>query len=210
MSKKILFQGDSITDCNRGNGLGTGYANLVAATLGFQNPQKYEFINRGISGNDIVNLYARIKSDFINLNPDYASIFIGINDVAHEICNNNGVATEKFEKIYDMMICEILEACPQIKIIIIPPVVLEGVSTCNTDALPNRFSQFEEDTAKKAEVCRKIAFKYGFPFIELQSAFNEMCQKADSSYWSIDGIHPTTFGHEMIKKKWLEAFELIK
>ena len=104
MAKRILFQGDSITDCGRARDsfydLGNGYANLVKASLGTDHPAEYEFINRGVGGNRIVDLYARIKADFINLKPDYASIYIGVNDAWHEISSRNGVDTEKFEKIY--------------------------------------------------------------------------------------------------------------
>ena len=53
MSKRILFQGDSITDCGRARddfyNLGTGYANLIKASLGTDCPNEYEFINRGVS-----------------------------------------------------------------------------------------------------------------------------------------------------------------
>lgn len=41
--------------------------------------------NRGIAGDRIAGLYARIKKDIWNLNPDMVSILIGINDVWHEI-----------------------------------------------------------------------------------------------------------------------------
>ena len=103
MSKRILFQGDSITDCGRDRNqfyhMGRGYASMVTGVLGLDHPGEYEFINRGISGNRIVDLYARIKSDFINLQPDYASILIGVNETWHEVSHQNGVDTEKFEKI---------------------------------------------------------------------------------------------------------------
>lgn len=115
MSKRILFQGDSITDCGRHrdqfHDLGRGYPHLIKAGLGLDCPGDYEFINRGISGNRIVDLYARIKCDFINLQPDYASIYIGVNDTWHEIASQNGVDTAKFEKIYEMLIDEIQAAC---------------------------------------------------------------------------------------------------
>ena len=69
---RILFQGDSITDCYRvkeGDALdlrmGMGYAMLVQAELGYEEPNKYVFMNRGISGNRINDLYARIKKDII-------------------------------------------------------------------------------------------------------------------------------------------------
>ena len=70
MRKRILFQGDSITDCGRNRvdfySVGNGYPNLVKATFGYDNAGEYEFINKGVSGDRIVDLYARIKCDFIN------------------------------------------------------------------------------------------------------------------------------------------------
>ena len=112
--KKILFQGDSITDCHRTKlpmeNMGAGYPLLVQAKLGFENPGKYEFVNRGISGNRIVDIYARIKADIINLAPDYMSLLIGVNDVWHDFDFQNGVSADKYEKLYCMLIEEIREA----------------------------------------------------------------------------------------------------
>ena len=214
MAKRILFQGDSITDCGRNRddfyGMGNGYAHLVKASLGMDYPNEYEFINRGISGNRIVDLYARMKADFINLAPDYVSIYIGVNDVWHEIAIQNGVDTAKFETIYTMLIDEIKEACPKTKIIILSPFVMEGDATCNTEQIPDRLARFKTDVAEKAAVAKKIAGKYGFPLIELQPAFDEACEKAPAAYWSPDGVHPTACGHEIIKRLWLETFEKIK
>lgn len=214
MSKIILFQGDSITDCRRDRsdfyGTGCGYPHLIKASLGHDCPNEYEFINRGISGNRIVDLYARIKADFINLAPDYASIYIGVNDAWHEINHQNGVDTAKFEKIYTMLIDEIKAALPDIKLMIIAPYVLEGSATCDTDEIPDRLARFRADVAEKAAVSKKIAEKYGLPLIELQSAFDRACEKAEPKYWTGDGVHPTPHGHELIKRLWLDAFETIK
>ena len=212
--KRILFQGDSITDCGRirehFDDLGRGYPSLIKATLGLACPNEYEFLNRGIGGNRIVDLYARIKADFINLKPDYASIYMGVNDTWHEISFNNGVDTAKFETIYTMLIDEVLSACPDIKLILIAPFVLEGGGTCNTEEQPARFDYFKKDVAEKAAVVKKLAEKYGFELIELQPAFDEACKKAPADYWTIDGVHPTMCGQEIIKQLWLEAFEKIK
>lgn len=213
MSKKILFQGDSITDCSR-NGdyffkIGTGYANAVTAELGAKYPNEYEFVNMGISGNRIVDLFARIKSDFINLNPDVASIYIGVNDSWHEIKHVNGVSTEKFETIYDMMICEIYASCPDIKLILIAPFVLEGKETCNTEDCPDRLNRFITDVGEKAQAVKRIAQKYNLPLIDLQTAFDEACEVASPDYWTIDGVHPTLAGHNIIKNLWIQEFEKI-
>lgn len=214
MAKRILFQGDSITDCGRKREefyhTGNGYARMVSGSLGLDHPGEYEFINRGISGNRIVDVYARIKMDFINLQPDYASIYVGVNDTWHEITKGNGVDTAKFEKIYSMLIDEVLEACPGVKLMIIAPYVLEGIKTCDTEEIPDRWARFQKDVAEKAAAAKRIAEKYGLPLIELQPAFDKACEKAPAEYWTGDGVHPTACGHEIIKRLWLETFEKMK
>ena len=211
--KRILFQGDSITDCGRKReefyGMGSGYANLVKASLGMDRPNEFEYVNRGISGNRIVDLYARMKIDLINLAPDYLSIYIGVNDVWHEIAKDNGVATPKFEKIYSMLLDEIREALPETKIILISPYVLPGTATCDTEEKPDRWSRFQIGVAEKAAVVKKLAETYNLPLIELQPAFDAACEKAPADYWARDGVHPTACGHEIIKRLWLETFSAL-
>lgn len=214
MAKRILFQGDSITDVGRLEDrrffMGNGYPLLVKSSLGYDYPGEYEFFNRGISGNRIVDLYARIKADFININPDYASIYIGVNDAWHEISNKNGVDTKKFKTIYKMLIDEVKAACPNVKLILIAPFVLEGSATCNTEEIPDRLERFNVDVAEKAQVVKELATQYSIPLIELQPAFNKALEQAPADYWTGDGVHPTPNGHELIKRLWLEIFEKIR
>ncbi|MBQ5749094.1 MAG: SGNH/GDSL hydrolase family protein [Oscillospiraceae bacterium] len=214
MAKRILFQGDSITDWHRKRedfyGMGEGYPVLVKASLGMECPGEYEFINRGIGGNRSVDIYARIKEDFINLKPDYASIYMGVNDAWHEIVWNKGVDTEKFERVYSMLIDEVQAACPNVKLMIIAPFVLEGSATCNFEDIPDRWDRFRTDVPEKAAACKRVAQKYNLPLIELQSAFDEACKAAPADYWTYDGVHPTPCGHEIIKRLWLETFEKMK
>lgn len=202
--RTILFQGDSITDADRirqdAFNLGRGYPLLVSAKLGFEHPGEYIMYNRGISGNRIVDLYARIKMDIINLKPDIMSILIGVNDVWHEFGNQNGVDSEKFFKIYCMLIEEIREVLPDIKIMILEPFVLKEKST------EASYDLFREEVEKRAEKSRLVAEKYGLTFISLQDKFDEAARLAPNSHWLADGVHPTYSGHELIKREWLKAF----
>lgn len=205
---KILFQGDSITDAGRNRNdsahMGGGYAMLVKAALGFENPEKYEFFNRGISGNRVVDLYARIKSDVINLRPDVMSILIGVNDVWHDFAPSpNGVDADKYYKIYDMLIEEVLTALPDIKIMIFEPFVLKA------QARESEWSIFRPEVEKRAAMARKIAEKYNLPFIELQKDFDELSKDTGTEYWLYDGVHPSVVGHEFIKRKWIAAFKAL-
>src|SRR5580693_2752855 len=84
---RILFQGDSITDGNRGRSLdpnhilGHGYAFIIAAKFGAAFPEaNLEFFNRGVSGNTVLDLEKRWQKDTLDLRPDVLSILIGVND----------------------------------------------------------------------------------------------------------------------------------
>jgi len=206
--KTILFQGDSITDYHRDRNsisdLGKGYPNLVGSALGFENPGKYVFIDKGISGNRIVDVYARIKDDILNLKPDVMSILIGVNDVWHEYDWNNGISTAKFEKLYRIMLDEILEQLPDIKIMIMEPFCLLGPATEK-----NWDKGFEQEVKDKAAVAKKIADEYKLTYIPLQSKFDEAAKSTENTYWLYDGVHPSTAGNELIKREWLKAFETL-
>ena len=201
--KTFLFQGDSITDWGRNrddiNSLGMGYPVVTAANIGAEYPQKFRFINKGISGNRIVDLYARIKCEILNLKPDYLSILIGINDVWHELGHRNGVAAPKFEKIYSMLIEEIKEELPEIKIFILEPFVTAGTAT------DENIDYFVSEAKLRAEAAKRVAEKFDLTFIPLQKVFDEAIEKAPASYWTIDGVHPTAEGHGLIAKELTKA-----
>lgn len=199
---KFVFQGDSITDAGRDRdniaSFGVGYPNLVASELMFKYPGKYEFINEGVSGNRIVDLYARIKQDLINHRPDCLSILIGVNDVWHELNEKNGVAAPKFEMVYSMLIEEIKEALPDIKIFILEPFVLKGSGT------ERYFDEFLADVKLHAQAARKVAEKYNLIFIPLQEVFDEASKLMPPTYWAADGVHPTSAGHALIKEELIK------
>ena len=210
MKKRVLFQGDSITDALRSRDndrfAGNGYPTLVAGRLGYEEPGVYECINRGISGNRIVDLYARIKKDLINLKPDVLSILIGVNDVWHEEEIQNGVDAVKFERVFDMLLTEVQEALPNVRILILEPFVLEGSATENTAERPARWDYFRDETPLRAQAAKRVAQKHGAAFVPLQERFNEVCRQAEASFWLFDGVHPTAAGHELIARAWMEAF----
>ena len=205
--KTILFQGDSITDCNRdreySESRGNGYATVVAATLGYKYPGEYKFLNRGIGGNRVVDVYARIKNHILNIKPDYMSILVGVNDVWHELEIQNGINTEKYIKIYSMLISEIKEELPDTKIMILEPFVLDGTAT------HENIEYFRTEVADKAKASKRIAEDFNLSFIPLQKHFDEMVKRAPEGYWSIDGVHPTTMGHEFIKREWIKVFNTL-
>ena len=206
--KKILFQGDSITDAGRSRendaARGIGYPTLVSASLGFDRPDEFEFVNKGISGNRVIDLIARVKSEIINLKPDYMSILIGINDVWHEIEYQNGIETKRFEMYYNMLIEEVKEALPDIKIMILEPFVLKASAT------EENWDKFRSGAEEKAAAAKRVAQKNNLLFVPLMEKFDDAAKTAPNEYWLTDGVHPTAMGHELIKREWLKAFETLE
>lgn len=215
MAKVILFQGDSVTDCDRRRNdnfysLGFGYATMVKAELGCKYPEEYEFYNRGVSGDKILNVYARSAMDIFYIKPDYMSLLIGVNDVWHGLDIGRNTGTKRFENVYSLLIKDIRETMPDTKIMIMEPFALKGSATDNTEDEPDRLEKFLGNTRELAAVARKIAEENGLTFIPLQSVLDEACKTAPAEYWLIDGVHPTAMGHNLIKNEWIKAFEAIR
>ncbi len=206
---KILFYGDSITDADRGRDvtepnkkLGGGYVAYAANRLFDNNLSAYDVYNRGVSGNRIVDLYARIKADCWNLKPDVLSILIGINDIWHEVARQNGVELDRFENIYRLLLSETRERLPETKIMLCEPFVLLGSAT---EAEFDRFSEVK----KYAEVVKKLADEFSAVFVPLQAAFDKAAEQCGSSEILADGVHPTLKGSVVLGNEWLKAFKTI-
>lgn len=218
--KTILFQGDSITDCGRSKedslsaiqspyAFGTGYAYMSAAHLALSHPGEYTFYNRGVGGNRIVDVYARLKADILNLRPDYMSILIGINDVWHEISRQNGVPTPKFERIYRMLLDEIYEELPDIKILLFTPYVIEGTATVDPEN-PAKWETFRDGCAEKAEAVRRIARDYPVGLSVTQPLFNAAEGKIPADQLAKDGVHPGLSGAAILSREFLGWFESVR
>lgn len=204
---KILFFGDSITDMVRARdcdnlpySYGVGFVNCISSTLKFENPEKYEIINRGISGNRVVDLYARIKSDVWNHEPDVVSILIGVNDVWHELENKNGVEIERFERVYRMLIEDTKKALPKVKFILCEPFILLGSAT------QEKYEKFcvVKDYAK---VVKGLAEEFSIPFVALQERFDRVAKEHAAMHYLYDGVHPNVAGGKLIADAWLEVFK---
>lgn len=205
---KILLYGDSITDAGRNKDVrvpsvpwafGYGYPTFIAGGLYSEDPEKYTVINRGISGNRIVDLYSRIKIDVWNEQPDVISILVGINDIWHEINYQNGVELERFDRIYRMLIEDTRKVLPDVKIMLIEPFVLKGSAT------EEKFDTFSE-VYRYAEAIKKIAEDLDCVFVPTQKKLSEAAEKHGNQHYLYDGVHPMIAGATLIADQWLKKF----
>lgn len=197
---RVLFQGDSITDGNRGRGadpnhiLGHGYVFIIAARHGAAFPAaKLEFANRGISGNTVLDLEKRWTKDTLELKPDLLSILIGVND------NGRNVPLEQYEEVYDRLITDAKAANPKLKLVLCEPFLLNHKATTPQNGSPN------EGIVKRQEIVARLAAKHGAALVHFQKVLDDACQRAPASYWIWDGVHPTYAGHQLLADEWERA-----
>ena len=87
--EKVLFIGDSITDCGRRGDhapLGSGYVKKVTELITAKYPERrIEYVNKGIGGDIVEGLEARWDTDVIAEKPDWLSVKIGINNASRQL-----------------------------------------------------------------------------------------------------------------------------
>ena len=202
---KILFLGDSITDVGRDrdnpSSLGEGYPLLIGSRLGADFPGQHTCRNTGISGNRIVDLYARIKVDCWNWQPDVLSILVGINDTWHNLRENpNGVGTGRFHRLLQMLVEDTLARMPDCTLLLMEPFVLLGTATAEN------WQTFAEEVPQRAQAVREVAEQFHAHFLPLQSLLDDACKRCPPEHWLADGVHPTSAGHQLIADAWLDLF----
>jgi lysophospholipase L1-like esterase len=211
--KKLLFFGDSITDADRDRNTddlpfsrGRGYVFLLDGEFSQKYPIEYQLLNRGIGGNNVIDLYARAKKDCWNLKPDMLTITMGINDVCFEeyTKNPNGVEIDRFDAIYRMFLDDTIRYCGNIPCVLIQPFIL---TIRENDTL---YKDFLIEAKKYAKVVEKIAKDYGCYTISMQETFEKWANKHGAKYVLYDGTHPNVAGAKLIANEWMKIFELIK
>ncbi len=197
---KILFQGDSITDCGRdrsdSHDLGQGYAKYAAAFIKARHPETdFEFFDLGISGHKVSDLRDRWQADCIDLQPDLVSILIGVNDTWHHAGERDWIPNEVFEADYRSLLTNIKEKT-NAKIILLEQFLL-----------PSEKDWFREDLGPKIEITRKLAREFADMFIPTDGLFAAACVGTDPALWAADGVHPTEAGAIFIAQHYADAFD---
>ncbi|HOU09765.1 MAG TPA: SGNH/GDSL hydrolase family protein [Clostridiales bacterium] len=199
----ILFQGDSITDCGRSrlrnNGLGSGYVRMIAGALKKAAPDAgIRVLNRGISGNRAIDLVERWQKDCIDLQPDYLSILIGVNDTWRAFDSNDYTADVTFKARCRTILEETLKKT-QAKIILLSPFLLD---------VNEKVTKMREDLSGKQRAVGELAQEYAAKWLDLDAVFAQACTTAPPTEFSLDGVHPTAKGHALIAAEWLKAWDV--
>lgn len=202
---RVVFAGDSVTDMGSTNPVGEGlfdnlgksYVRIIENMLVAWYPElNIRITNSGISGNTSRDLAARFDRDVVDLNPQWVSICIGINDVWRQFDTPAipewAVTIEEYEKNLEEMILKIKEK-------------VNGIFLCTPYYIePNGEDAMRKRMDEYGLVCKKLAKKYGCELIDFQSLYNEFCKYKHSSIIAWDRVHPNQMGATLMAKEFLK------
>jgi lysophospholipase L1-like esterase len=203
----ILLQGDSITDWHRSRteitgytvgALGSGYSFFTTGELLKQYPAyNLNIFNRGVSGDKVFQLADRWDKDCLELKPNVLSVLIGVNDFWAITKHGYTGTIETYRTDYKKLLDRTMQALPDVKLIIGEPFAVKDVKEVNDSWYP-KFNEYRD-------VARETAKAFNATFISYQSIFDEAIKQAPGSYWTIDGVHPSTAGACLMAHAWMET-----
>ena len=205
-NSKLIFIGDSITDCGRarpvGEGLfdaiGKGYVANVEGLLGAVYPEeKIRVVNMGCSGNTTRDLKARWQADVVDLKPDWLAVLIGINDVWRHfdipLQRENHVQLDEYQQTLDELLAKTRPSLAGL--VLMSPFFLE---LNRQDAMRRKMDEY-------GTVVRELAGKYDAIFVDLQAEFDRVLQQTHPMSIAWDRVHPNQTGHQLIARAFLRA-----
>lgn len=203
---KLIFIGDSVTDCERakpeGEGLfqalGNGYVSIVDSFLQSTYPELgIRVVNKGISGNTVRDLKDRWQDDIMTQKPDWVSIMIGINDVWRQFDSPNIKEHHVYIDEYEATLRELVQETKSItkQMVLMTPFYIE---INNSDAMRAKMDEY-------GAIVKKISEEENTIFIDTQDAFLTVLDHLYSAAIAWDRVHPNQAGHTILAKAFLNT-----
>ncbi|MGI8314575.1 SGNH/GDSL hydrolase family protein [Halobacillus mangrovi] len=193
---KILFIGDSITESGRFDdtmGIGNGYVHKVVEKLGLPLDN---VLNRGLGGDQIVDLAKRWEQDVLAERPDLLSISIGVNDVWRQLDSPemNQISHEQFKKTYVELLEKTLgELNPSI-VLMEPTIIGEDPE-----------SEGNKRLKEYVQAVREAAEQFECSYVPLHGAFIKQLRGKVLTPLTTDGVHMNERGDELMAVEWVKA-----
>ena len=203
-NQTLLFVGDSITDCGRKrpvgrrwNSLGGGYVSFVDSILGAVIPETtITVLNTGVSGNRVTDLEARWHSDVLDLEPNWLSVMIGINDVWRQFDSEPAteqVGPEQYELVYRSLLARTRLQLDGL--VLMTPYFLE---TNREDPMRLKMDAY-------GKITKKLAVEFDAIFVDTQAAFDYYLALQPTESLCADRVHPNGPGHMILARAFLNA-----
>jgi acyl-CoA thioesterase-1 len=190
--QKMIFIGDSITDCGRKDDpehIGGGYVRIVRDYLSIVRPEiSLQVVNQGISGETILDLKARWKEDVIELKPDWLTISIGIND------EWKNVSCDDFRDTYRELLNETKSKTGSSLIVMETTILSED----SNDGKNERLLPYNQ-------IIREVAAEFEAILVPQYQSFTAYLREQRGKTLTVDQVHMNSTGNLFMAVNWLKA-----
>ena len=202
----VLFTGDSITDCGRrgdARPFGAGYVRMCVDLINARHPDNgCTFINTGIGGNVVLDLFNRWTDDVIRHQPDWLSVMIGINDLHRKMGDEAGFYDAVgFEDLYRKVL-DRARAETGAELILLTPFYMSTDAPGEDHGWRGRVMAVVGDYV---EATKRIAADYGARLVDTHAMFAEQLKHHRADAFGDEPVHPNATGHLMMAHAWLTA-----
>lgn len=201
--EKIVFIGDSITEDNRFQdkaGLGSGYVRHIHDYFALRHPALHlHVVNKGISGNRVVDLKERWETDVIWEEPDWLSVSIGVNDVWRQLDSPDidQISPAEFMDVYRALITTVKDRT-HARLIILEPTVIEE----------NENSEGNQLLKEYVAITRMLSKEFDAVHVPMHDRFIEYIREFPENTLTTDGVHMNPLGRMLMTLTWLEHLGL--
>jgi len=202
--QRVVFIGDSITDCGRRGEaapLGEGYVSMVVALVTARYPERnITFVNEGIGGDVATGLRERWDDDVLVHRPDWVSVMVGINDLHRTIRNSpEAVPPELYRQAYTQCLRRTVENTSA-RLILMDPFYMSRAADPHSwrSRVLKLIPEYIAVTAELAEEFEAI-------HVRLHEMFQRVLQRRPADFVCPEPVHPNRAGHLMIAHEWLQA-----
>ena len=197
---KVLFIGDSITDCGRRGDhapFGHGYVRKITELITAKYPEReITYVNKGIGGDIVEGLENRWDTDVIDEKPDWLSVKIGINNASRQF--GQGVSNEDYLPDWEACYRRILT---RVKDELSAPLFLFEIFYIEEDVenpRPLAVDAYHESI-------HKLADEFDARLIRTNEAFDSAVAARPGALWTTrDGVHPNAEGHTLMALEFLK------
>ena len=203
--EKLVFAGDSITDCGRFQfpPLGNGYVYIFSNLLLAKHPDvQVNIVNAGVSGNTVIDLKSRWEDDVLSIGPDWVSILIGINDIHRHLSGQPGLDPESYYRNYREILELTRERLSHVRFILMAPFYISRATV--GDSFRRRVLELLPAYIDRV---RQLSREFNAVFIDLHAMFQQLLKYRDPTVYAPEAVHPTPAGHTAIALAILEALE---
>lgn len=188
---KVLFMGDSLTDCGRDRDDEHGVSGYVRVIKGLI--PDLEVFNRGINGECTKQILARTAPECEKIKPDVVSILCGINDTTPRGEPPYMSGEAEFYDDYRKLLKAAYRYTDQV--IVMEPFLVP--KDFGMDGLRNKLYE-------RVYAIRRLANEFGAVYVPLDGIFAEHWVDEEPLEYTVDCVHVTEKGKQLIGRAWVE------